>query len=151
MVGGVGLPVDAVGVDLEQDGDAVPGAAGGLGRGYPGVEPQRDRRVAQVVGSAAKRGTLLGGGQGLLAGLGPDLVVAGVLEKAAPGGLEDPPVRGGAVPLDVGAEQADEFGRDRDGPRLVVGAVLQATFLPRGAVGSSPSLSSAGAGPPRGE
>jgi len=28
LVGGVGLPVDAVGVDLEQDGDAVPGAAG---------------------------------------------------------------------------------------------------------------------------
>jgi hypothetical protein len=41
-VGGIGLPVDAVGVDLEQDGDAVPGAAGDLGRGHPGVQPQRD-------------------------------------------------------------------------------------------------------------
>jgi hypothetical protein len=28
LVGGVGLPVDAVGVDLQQDGDAVPGPAG---------------------------------------------------------------------------------------------------------------------------
>ena len=39
LVGGVGLPVDAVGVDLEQDGDAVPGAAGDLGGGHPGVQP----------------------------------------------------------------------------------------------------------------
>ncbi|MGH3274444.1 MAG: hypothetical protein ACRDNZ_09020, partial [Streptosporangiaceae bacterium] len=28
LVGGMGLPVDAVGVDLQQDRDAVPGAAG---------------------------------------------------------------------------------------------------------------------------
>jgi hypothetical protein len=34
-VGGVSLTVDAVGVDLEQDRDAVPGAAGDLGRGTP--------------------------------------------------------------------------------------------------------------------
>ena len=39
LVGGVGLPVDAVGVDLEQDGDAVPGAVGDPGGGHPGVEP----------------------------------------------------------------------------------------------------------------
>src|SRR5208337_2290813 len=37
LVGGVGLAVDAVGVDLQQDGDAVPGAAGDLGGGHPGV------------------------------------------------------------------------------------------------------------------
>jgi hypothetical protein len=30
LVGGVGLPVDAVGVNLEQDRDAVPGPAGDL-------------------------------------------------------------------------------------------------------------------------
>jgi hypothetical protein len=35
LVGGVGLTVDAVGVDLEQDGDGVPGAGGDLGRGHP--------------------------------------------------------------------------------------------------------------------
>ena len=50
LVGGVGLPVDAVGVDLEQDSDAVPGAAGHLGGGHPQVEPQRDSGVAQVAG-----------------------------------------------------------------------------------------------------
>ncbi len=31
LVGGLGLPIDAVHADLEQDGDAVPGAAGDLG------------------------------------------------------------------------------------------------------------------------
>ena len=71
LVGGVGLPVDAVGVDLEQDRDAVPGAAGDLGGGHPGVQPQRDRGVPQVVGAAAERRPVLGGGEGLLAGLGP--------------------------------------------------------------------------------
>jgi hypothetical protein len=39
VVGSGGLAVDAVGVDLEQDGDAVAGAAGDLGGGDPGVEP----------------------------------------------------------------------------------------------------------------
>jgi hypothetical protein len=56
LVGGGGLAVDAVGVDLEQDGDAVPGAAGDLGSGDPGVQPQRYRGVAQVIGSAGQRG-----------------------------------------------------------------------------------------------
>ena len=36
LVGGISLPVDAMRVDLEQNGDAVPGAAGDLGRGHPG-------------------------------------------------------------------------------------------------------------------
>ena len=49
LVGGISLAVDAVGVDLEQDSDAVPGAAGDLGRRHPGVQPQRHRRVPQVV------------------------------------------------------------------------------------------------------
>jgi hypothetical protein len=44
LVGGVSLPVDAVGVDLQQDGDAVPGAAGDLGRGHTGVQPQTPTR-----------------------------------------------------------------------------------------------------------
>ena len=134
LVGGISLPIDAVGVDLQQDGDAVPGPAGDLSRGDPGVQPQRHRRVPQVIRAAAERRPVLRRGQGILAGLGPDLVVAGVLQDAAPGGLEDPPVRGGAVPPDVGAEQLDEFGRDGDGAGLVGGAVLQAAFLPRGAV-----------------
>ena len=35
LVGGVGLPVDAVRVDLQQDGDAVPGAAATSVAGTP--------------------------------------------------------------------------------------------------------------------
>jgi hypothetical protein len=54
LVGGVGLPVDAVGVDLQQDSDAVPGAAGQLGRRHPAVQPQRHRRVPQVIGTSAE-------------------------------------------------------------------------------------------------
>jgi hypothetical protein len=55
LVGGGGLAVDAVGVDLEQDGDAVAGAAGDLGGGHAGVQPQGHGGVAQVVGSAGQR------------------------------------------------------------------------------------------------
>jgi hypothetical protein len=38
LVGGIRLPVDAVRVDLEQDRDAVPGAARDLGGRHPGVQ-----------------------------------------------------------------------------------------------------------------
>jgi hypothetical protein len=68
--------------------------AASVARGHPGVQPERDPGVAQVVGAAAERGALLGWGEGLGAGVGPDLAVAGVLEDAAPGGLEDAPVGG---------------------------------------------------------
>ena len=53
LAGGVSLAVDAVGVDLEQDRDSVPGAAGDLGGGHPGVQPQRHHGVRQVVGTPA--------------------------------------------------------------------------------------------------
>ena len=53
LVRGVSLPVDAVGVDLQQDKE--PGTAGDLGRAHPEVQPQGDGGVAQVVGAAAER------------------------------------------------------------------------------------------------
>src|ERR1022692_1887095 len=87
-VGGVGLAVDAVGVDLEQDGDAVPGAAGDLGGGHPGIEPHGDGGVAEVVGAAGERGGLLGGGEHGGPGGVPDRAVRAVLEGAAAGGAE---------------------------------------------------------------
>ena len=43
LVDGVGLAVDAVGVDLEQDGDAVTGAAGDFDGGDPGVDSRPSR------------------------------------------------------------------------------------------------------------
>jgi hypothetical protein len=87
----------------------VPGSAGVLGHGHPGVQPERHRRVAQVIRAAAERGALLGRGEDLLAGVGPDLVLAGVLQDAAPGYLEDLPVEGRAEPLDVGARNGSDF------------------------------------------
>jgi hypothetical protein len=56
LVDSVVLAVDAVGVDLEQDGDAVPSAPSGLGCRDIGVEPQRDGGVAQVVGAPGEGG-----------------------------------------------------------------------------------------------
>jgi hypothetical protein len=41
-----------VGVDLEQDGDAVPGAAGDLGGGSPELSHSGDRRVLQLIRDA---------------------------------------------------------------------------------------------------
>jgi hypothetical protein len=41
-----------VGVDLQQDRDAVPGLAGDLGRPHPGVQPERHCRVPQVINAA---------------------------------------------------------------------------------------------------
>src|ERR1700743_3337411 len=42
------LAVDALGVDPEQDFDAVPGPRGYLGRWHPGVELQRQAGVAMT-------------------------------------------------------------------------------------------------------
>ena len=53
----------SVGVDLEQDRDAVPGAAGDLGGGDAGVEPEGHGGVAEVVGAAGEGGGVLGRGE----------------------------------------------------------------------------------------
>ena len=53
--GRVLLAGDALGVDLQQHGDAVTGPLGDLGRRHAGVEPGRHRRVPQVVGPARER------------------------------------------------------------------------------------------------
>jgi hypothetical protein len=55
LVGRGGLAVDAVGVDLAQDGDAVPGATDDLSGGHPGVQPQRDGGVPQIIRTPAER------------------------------------------------------------------------------------------------
>ena len=112
----------------------MPGAAGDFGGGDAGVQPQGDGGVPQVVGAAGQRGGVLGGGEGGGAGGGPVGAVGAVLDDAAACGAEDPPVRAGAVALEVGAEELDQDGRDGDGPGLVPGAVLQAPGLAGGAV-----------------
>jgi hypothetical protein len=75
LVGCAGLAVDAVGVDLEQDPDAVAGAAGDFGGGDPGVEPWGHGGVPEVVGAAGRRGCLLGGGERDGAGVLPDFPI----------------------------------------------------------------------------
>jgi hypothetical protein len=52
LVGGTGLAADAVGVDLEQDGDAAARAARDLGSGHVGAQPQGFGGVPQIVGAA---------------------------------------------------------------------------------------------------
>jgi hypothetical protein len=57
LVGGVSLAVDAVGVDVEQDDDAVSGAAGNLGGGHARVQRQGHARVPQIVRAPGERGS----------------------------------------------------------------------------------------------
>jgi hypothetical protein len=76
LVSGAGLAVDAVGVDLEQDGDAVPGAAGDFDGGDARVQPQRHRRGPQVEGPAGQRRCQLGSG----ASYGPGAAAPGQLD-----------------------------------------------------------------------
>src|ERR1017187_6793531 len=110
LVGGAGLAVDAVGVDLEQDGDAVPGAAGDFGGRDPGVQPQGHGGVAQVVGAAGEGGGVLRGGERGGAGGLPDGAVGALLDGAVAGGAEEPPVGAGAGPLGGGAQERDGVG-----------------------------------------
>ena len=63
--------VEAFGVDAEQDFDAVPGPLGDLCRGDSGVQPERYRRVAQVVGASGQGRGDLGRGQRAGSGLRP--------------------------------------------------------------------------------
>jgi hypothetical protein len=81
-----------------------------------------------------ERGGVLGGGERGGAGTGPHGAVGAVLDEHATHGLEDPPVGGGAVPLEVGAERLDQDRRDGDSPGFVLGAVLEAAGLAGGAV-----------------
>jgi hypothetical protein len=77
LVGGVSMAVDAVGVDREQDGDAVPSAVGDFGSGYARVQGQGHADVVQVVGPADQRGDL--GGAYVL----PDGARGAVLDQSA--------------------------------------------------------------------
>src|ERR1039457_7006838 len=148
LVGGGGLAVDAVGVDLEQDGDAVAGASGDFGGGDPGVEPQGYGGVPEVVGAAGRRGCLLGGGERDGAGALPDFAPSGVVQRPASCGAEQAPFGAGAVAGDVGAEHADQDGRDGDAAGLAGGGVLEAAFL---AAGTVVGPTGAGAGPGGGQ
>ena len=55
LLGAVLLSCDALGVDPQQDGDAVPCPFGDLGGRHASVEPKGHARVPQVVGTASQR------------------------------------------------------------------------------------------------
>src|ERR1035438_2494841 len=69
------LAVDALGVDLEQDGDAVPGPLGDLGGRDSPVEPCRDAGVPEVVDALGQRGRIFAGGKCDVACLVPHATV----------------------------------------------------------------------------
>ena len=71
--------------------------------------------------------------------------VGAFLYRPVPGGAEQPPVRAGAVPLDVGAQKRDQLRRDGDRPHLVLGAVLEAACL-AGSTVIGPATPGAGLG-----
>ena len=76
----VDLSYQDVGVAFVADARLGLGGADGVGDGHPGVQPQRRRRVPQVIRVAAEQRPVLDGGEGVLTGFGPELVVAGVLQ-----------------------------------------------------------------------
>lgn len=49
------LVVDALGIDPEQDFDAVPCPRGYLGRWHPGIEPQLQAGMAEIVDPLGER------------------------------------------------------------------------------------------------
>jgi hypothetical protein len=95
-VGDVVLAVDAVGVDGEQHGDAVPGPSGDLGGGAAGVQPEGQGGVPQVVGAAGQSGGSRGS-EGLSVGGVPGAAAAAFAEQPAAGTAEQAAVGCGAV------------------------------------------------------
>jgi len=75
-VGDVLAVVEALGVDAEQDFDAVPSPLGHARCGHASSQPERYRCVAQVEGRPA-RGEATWGGQGEGPGFGPDVADGG--------------------------------------------------------------------------
>lgn len=105
-----------------------------LGRRDAGIQPERGRRVPQVVGPAYERRGNLRLGQRLLAGQLPPPVVDRLGERPTVQAPEESTVRADPVILDVRAQQLDEPGRDRDRPSLSPPPVLESAPLVGAAV-----------------
>jgi hypothetical protein len=100
------------------------GALGNLGRGHASVEPERDTRMPEVVRPPSKRRVDLPWLQGEPPCLSPHPRVAGRANDFAGTAVEEAPVLGGAVPLEMFAEDGDELRRYRHGAGLSLAAVL---------------------------
>ena len=149
-VGDVLAVIEALGVDAEQDFDAVPGPLGDPWRRHPGRQPERYRRVTQVVGPSGQGRGDLGRGQGQGPGLGPHVADRCRGDGVAPFAAEDPTVRCHAEGLDVRAEDGDQLGRDGHAAGLVGGPVLEPAFVV-GRVGVGPAPVDFGTGLLQGE
>ena len=128
------LAVDAVGVDGKQHDDVVPGAGGDLGGRRSGVQPQGQGGMPQVVGAARESsgGEVRAEGQG--AGGVPGAAVDRFAEHAAARAGEQPPVRRCAVAAQVGAQHADQDGRDGNRADRPFRPVLEPALLVAGAI-----------------
>ena len=96
-VGDVVLAIDAVRVDGEQHGDAVPGPLRDLGGGSTGVQPEGQGGVPQVVGAAGQSGGSRRGPQSLAAGGVPGAAVTAFAKGTAAGAAEQAAVGCGAI------------------------------------------------------
>jgi len=149
-VGDVVLAVNAVGVNGQERGDAVPGSLRDLGGGGACVQPERQRGVPQVVGAAGKSGGSRCGLEDLCAGGVPGAAVTAFAERYAAGSAEQPVVGCGAVAAEVVAEHGDQDGRDGNGPDRSLRPVFEAALFVAGAV-AGPGCGGAGRGPGEGE
>lgn len=119
-------PMYCLGVEAEEDCDAVAGAAGDLGRGDTGLQPEGDAGSAKSVRDFSEgRLCFLFGEDGQASGL-PDVAVLLAEQAAVPDSAEEPSVVGRAELVDVVPDQADE---DRGNGHLAggpPGALLEA-------------------------
>src|SRR5262249_42759752 len=128
-LGFVLLPRDALGVDAQQDVDAVSCPLGDLRGGHTSVQPGGNGRVPQVVGAPGEQGRPFLAGERRGAGLMEDLEVGPVLEDAAPGTGEDAPVRAGRILLQVLAEERDQVRMEGHRAGLTARTVLELAAL----------------------
>jgi hypothetical protein len=149
-VGDVVLAVDAVGIDGKQHGDAVPSPPGDLGGCGPGIQPQGQGSVPQVVGAAGESGRGCHRPKGLGAGSVPGAAVAAFAEQAAASTAEQSAIRRGAVAAKMMAEHGDQDRWYGDGPDRSVRAVLEAALFVAGS-GAGPRCRGAGRGSGQGQ
>jgi hypothetical protein len=144
-VDGLFLAGDRVGVDVVQEGKAVPGAGGCFLGCDAGGDPQGQGGMPQIVGPTCHRGgrdagAERGGARGV-----PGAAVGALAEHAAAGTGEQPPAGGRAECAEVVVQETDEAGRDGDGPGGALGPLLEAAVLVAGA-GGGPGGGGAGRG-----
>jgi hypothetical protein len=112
------LAVDALGVDPQQDIDAVPGPLGDLRRCDPGVEPGRDGSVPERVGDHGQRRGSLPLGERLPASRVEDLQIDVLGDDSPARADEDPAPAPGREGGEVRPQEPDKIRVDGYGPPM---------------------------------